>query len=99
MRELYDYIKKHFKKKRVMMSIRDNELVFDMFDESEKTWKDRYEVHIKKISDDAYSIIVYKMIKHNGKVNYEKDGSIEFSKDAVKRKLEDLYLELKIKKL
>lgn len=99
MKKLYEHIKKHFKKKRLMISLEGDEIVFDMFDENDKTWGDRFEVHISKIADDIYSIIVYKMIKRNGRVSYEKDGFIEFSEDAVKKKLEDLYLELKIKKL
>ena len=99
MKELFDFIRERFKKKRLSFNLDGTEIHFDLGDDGDKTWSDRFEITITKLNESIYSILVYKFLKRKGKMTYEKAGYIEFDKEAVKKRLEDLYLELKIKKL
>ena len=94
-----EYLKERFKRKQILYSPEEKVINFELFDDSDTKLSDEYKIIIKEIAPNIFSLIVYKILTRNNKIKYERDGFVEFGEDNVIKRIDNLYVEFKIKRL
>lgn len=95
-KRVVEFIKKRFEYKHVLYNYEGLIAEITFFDDK---LDDRFDVTIKLLPPNIWNIIVYKKRLIGHKIEYEKEGYIEFSPEETMARIENIYIEFKVKKL